>query len=279
MKEFIASGIVAYNPDMPLFKKNIEAISPQCQVVFIIDNGSSNIVSIRDTANKYENVVLIENTKNLGIAYALNQIFFNAMELGYEWLITLDQDSICSDNLVEQLYGYVNIPGVGVICPKIDYRNFPKKKHVSNAEYDYIEACMTSGSLTKVQAWKNVGGFDNWMFIDYVDNDFCMRLKTRNYKIIRANRVLMYHELGNTTIKNFFGVKISLFNHSEFRNYYYCRNSIYFIKKYKNNISVKKYILILIYWELKKIFFEKNRKETINSMIKGIKNGFKKSDR
>lgn len=34
------------------------------------------------------------------------------------------------------------------------------------------DECITSGSLTSVEAWQKIGGFDEWLEIDGVDFDF-----------------------------------------------------------------------------------------------------------
>ena len=174
---------------------------------------------------------------------------------------------------------YINEKNVGILCPVVKYENGEVLKYSSDKELETVEACMTSGSLTNITAWKNVGKFDEWMFIDYVDNDFCMRLNLGGYKVVRVNHAFLNHELGKVQFKKFFKKKIYYYNHSATRNYYYVRNNIYFLKCYYNNVKIPKEIMKLLYWEAIKIIFEKNKKETLKSCFKGLASGIRASCR
>jgi len=281
MKEFnikfnnfrVCAGIVTFNSDIKRLRQNIVAIYKQVEVIIIVDNGSKNIYEIQQLIRGKDNIFLVKNIFNEGIAKALNQIFMFAESRDFNWIITLDQDSVCENNMIETFAKYISYPNVGVICPRIDYFNHKQKKDIKSNEIDYVQACMTSASLTSLLAWKKVGGFDEWMFIDYVDNDFGMRLKLHGYKIIRVNQTILHHILGRSEIKKIGIFKALVFNHTPFRNYYYVRNSIYFIKKYRKHINVLKYIAILVIWELKKLVLEKNRIQTAKSLIAGLKDG------
>ena len=66
-----------------------------------MDNGSDNIKNIEDCVlNNWKNITIIKNGKNEGIAKALNQMFEFAIEQQYEYVLTLDQDSVCPDNII-----------------------------------------------------------------------------------------------------------------------------------------------------------------------------------
>jgi len=271
-KNKICCGIVTYNPDVKVLKDNINNIINQVNFIIIVDNNSKNINEIEKIYQKIHNVHLIKNKKNLGIAKALNQIFSFAKKQNYDWVLTLDQDTISGTNMVKKLSKNIFKSNIGIICPRVKYFN-----HSDNNEFksdtEYVRACMTSGSLTSVKAWLDVDGFDEWMFIDYVDNDFDMKLELNNYKILRDNDAVMYHRLGEAEEKKIWFLSFMIYNHSAFRNYYYVRNSIYFIKKYQEHISVVKYILILIMWESKKLFFEDNKFKTLKTFFKGFYDG------
>ena len=89
----INGGIVTYNPDIEKLKKNISRIAGQVCKLVIADNGSKNIEDIKRLAAAFENVSVILNYENFGIARALNQIMKWSSNNGGDWTITLDQDS------------------------------------------------------------------------------------------------------------------------------------------------------------------------------------------
>ena len=97
------AGITLYEPDVHRLLENIDAVLPQVDKLICVDNGSKNIAEIKDRIHwKYPEVEIIENGENLGIARALNQMFEYAEAHVYDWVLTLDQDSVCPENLMEE---------------------------------------------------------------------------------------------------------------------------------------------------------------------------------
>lgn len=271
----VCGVIISYNPNIDRLYENVSALVSQVSELVIVDNASHNILSIQDRLSCIDRISYILNDNNEGIAKALNQGLEFARHRNYKWALTMDQDSVVSDNLILAYSEYMDWDKIAIICPLVEYKNYHRKKdHTGNA-YDYVEACMTSGSLTNVDAWKYVGGFDEWMFIDYVDNDFCTNLGINGYKILRANNAILQHELGNAEKINIFFCNVVVFKYSKMRNYYYVRNIIYYIKKYSFKINIIKHILILLYAEFKKILFESNKIESGSSFFKGLWDGIK----
>lgn len=269
----ICAGIVLYNPNEGRLSDNINAVISQVSVLFLVDNASNNIHSIRDRWIKNPKIRFITNNKNEGIAKALNQMCEAASLECYRWILTLDQDSVCPNNLIETFIPFTENNQIGIVCPRFKL-NISNDLLTKNNNLEYVDYCITSASLTRLEAWKRSGKFDEWMFIDCVDYDFCIKLKNTGYKIIKVNDITINHEVGNAEIKCLpFNIKIILYNHNKIRNYYMVRNTIYIIRKYSNNKSVYKWIPRLLYWELCKIIFEKNKKATFMSLLQGLIDG------
>ena len=70
----VCAGVVTYNPDIKILQKNLQALSPQVQDVFVVDNGSDNIHDIENLIGGFNNLTIFSNPKNLGIAQALNKL-------------------------------------------------------------------------------------------------------------------------------------------------------------------------------------------------------------
>lgn len=160
-KILIYAGIVSYNPDMVRLRDNINAIYSQVDKLIIVDNKSENLNDIEYFVEKYENIILIKNNDNLGIAKALNQI----MEVGLceraDWVLTLDQDSVVSKFLISEYRKYIDMPNVGMLTCMIKDRNTKGSMFRENeCEYEEVQKCYTSGCLTKVSAWDTSGHFD-----------------------------------------------------------------------------------------------------------------------
>ena len=273
MVEFLV-GIVSYNPSIESFKNNLKRI--KYSDILIVDNGSKNKVEIESVC-KRNNVKLIKNSRNLGIASALNQIFSYAKKKRYTWVLTLDQDSQIDETVLKHMKKCKNNQAVGIYCPQIyDYiaNVVWPQTHLENS-YTEITRCITSGSLTSVSAWDSIGGFDEYLFIDEVDNDFCYRLRKQGYKILLIPHTRMKHKVGKTKVRNFLGIKLFIRNHSAMRKYYITRNRLYLDKKYYKKIRIKTIAKSLLFI-LKTFAFENDKLEKLKACGRGFRDAVKK---
>lgn len=271
------AGIVTFNPDTTLLTSVLTAVSCQFDCVYIYDNASINIDEIKRVINSYANVKLFVSSINNGIAKALNVLSETAIEDGYSWMLTLDQDTIISEGLYDSFSELKNEANIGIICPRVNYNNFKvKEKGNLHERYSEVVACMTSGSYMSLEAWKKTKGFDEWMFIDWVDNDICTQFTLAGFRIIRDNQVFMEHNLGNPVkVKTLFGTKID-FQYSAFRVYYMVRNELYYTRKYWNFVNKYKYLAISIRSILNLLLLYWHDKDRRHSISQGIKDGIRK---
>ncbi len=268
----IAAGIVTYNPELERLNDVLKHIPEQISTTWIIDNGSTNLIGIKTVIDHYSNINLICNSTNLGIAAALNQIFEFAEKDGYDWVLTLDDDSVCEKDLLAVLAKYTQIVNAGIICPEAVDSSMTRK--VVSRKVCFVRSCITAGSLTNVEAWKSVGKFDEKMFIDFVDIEFCTRLRENRYRIIKNPTVKIYQKFGNISGKiHFLGLNIYIFNYSPARVYYSVRNQVYYMRKHRKYINVPYQIMYLAGYCVKRILFEDNKRESMKSMGKGIRDG------
>ena len=212
----ICAGIVSFCPEISRLKQSLQSVTAQAEKVFVVDNHSENLSEVKKLVMSFPNAALLENEQNNGIAKALNQMCELAEKEGYEWILTLDQDSLIPKDLLKIFQNYLSEEKIGIICPAVYYEGWEKKAK-SGPPTEYVSACMTSASLTKIQAWKEVGGFREEYFIDYVDNEFCMKLRLHQYKVLRVNGCQMYHQLGDSGIKKIFGLKLHYTRHNPLR--------------------------------------------------------------
>jgi GT2 family glycosyltransferase len=244
-------GIVLFNPNYDSVISNINKLKIQFDTIILFDN--SEYTSEDSTRFFTDNcVVYMSENKNLGIAYALNRIMEKGKELGYEWVITLDQDSSVPYNMNIEYERYFRNEKVGILCPQvIDKRRKYMKLVVTGAEYASVEKCITSASCTRISAWEQSGKYDELLFIDLVDNDFSKRVKIIGYDIYRVNAVLLEQEFGvieykDTLCSKFFiwlgktfqSKNIAKLSYkkkvSPLRIYYTNRNVIYLNKRHHN---------------------------------------------
>lgn len=269
----ILAGIVLYNPDEIRLNQNIEAVIKQVDEILLVDNNSSNYERVLKKYSNEAKIKILHNDKNEGIAYALNQILEYANNNSYDYFLTLDQDSICKESIIDNYKKYINLPNMSMITCEIEDRNIKSSKKPQKENVIEIDRCITSGTFNKTKALLEVGGFDNKMFIDYVDFDICQSLKESGYKIYKINFEGLLHEVGKGKLVKILNKEIYVYNHNDLRVYYYVRNAIYYMKKhklksnnFKNFIRLNKRITIII-------LFEKGKFLKLKAILKGIKDG------
>ena len=268
----IAAVVVFYNPSDENIK-NIYNYIDSVDKLYIVDNSDDDVVRIKDT----KKIKYIKLGENKGIAYALNSGAKNAIEDKYKYLLTLDQDSKMTGNIVNKMVEYLKgskDKKIGLISP---YQDIDSKNDVLNNDVEDMVEVMTSGNIINLDAYKKIGGFKDWLFIDCVDTDYCMNLHKHGYKVLRLNNVVMKHELGNLKVHKLFGKEYPCYNHNPIRRYYIVRNNLYINSMYHDLYpDYCDWLLRVQKGQVKRIIaFEKNKIKKLKMMFKGYKD-FKK---
>jgi len=237
-KETICAVYVTYHPDANL-PERMGRIARQVGHIVIVDNHSDEeAVHMLRALCQAENAELIENKENLGIAAALNQGVTRAIELGYSWALTLDQDSWPEPRLVDALDKiYASHPerekvkmiGSNYILPATGHMAFEPGS--TTPSFIETECVITSGSLMSLKAFEEVGPFREDFFIDQVDDEYCLRLRSYGYKVLISSKPLMIHSCGNVSIRKHLWREVCS-NHSPLRRYYITRNRLILYRIY-----------------------------------------------
>ena len=275
----VAAIIVSYNPDSNLFD-SINLLLNQVEKVIIVDNGSKEkYVKYIKSINE-DKIEIILNKENLGIATALNIGVRKALENGYEWILTMDQDSKASPDMVKKMFNVYNSinreerKDILSIFPNfVDERIQSIEENSNMNSYEYVDADITSGNLLRKEVFEKVGFFDDSLFIDLVDTDFCMRLNEKGIKMIKIRDAVLYHSLGQSkTIKGILG-SFNTSNHSALRRYYMTRNRFYIWEKYKglNSFTLNRDKKLFKKEFVKIILGEKDKVNKIKMVLRGYK--------
>ncbi len=271
----LSVGIVLYNPNIDNLKNNIKEIEEIADYIFLIDNNSKNFDLIKKIHKG--NIIVKSNSSNLGIAKALNQILELSYEKNVDYLLTLDQDSILSKKTIEEMLKYVNNKDVAIVCPIINDLN-RNKQAIQKEETLEVNRCITSGSLMNLKVCKDIGFFDEKMFIDYVDFDYCKRITLSNKKILRIKNAVLDHEIGKRSTRKFLFWQVYPTNHNANRIYFFSRNIKYYLRKYSKRLSFKEYLhdYIHLAWKLVCIIlYENDKRNKIQKFFNGIKDSKK----
>jgi len=268
----ITAIIVLYNPDHSVME-NIESYIDKVDKIYAVDNSEYKNNFFIKEFQKNKKIKYIDNKGNRGIAHALNVGASEAIKDGYDFLLTMDQDSKASEKMIflmlECLKNF-NMAEIGIISPF-----HASKFHAVSSENGCVEKkmVMTSGNLLSLEAYKKTGPFLEELFLDYVDNEYCLRLQKNGYVVVQASEAILHHNLGELSMHTLLGKNIYCYNYPPIRYYYRTRNVIVTNRAYD-------YIDYLYFKELLKdiikiMLYEKNKMKKFQHMCFGIVDAIK----
>lgn len=194
----------------------------------VVDNSS---IDNGNLLRGYDNVEYVPNYDNLGIAVALNIGCKRAVEMGAEWILTMDQDSKFDAGevikFIDLANQYEGIDFVGIFAPTLLYNLNSNRHNRVNVLYQTREVVMTSGNILSAVVFLQSKGFKEEFFIDCVDDEYCYRIRKLGYNIVRINQVYLHHTLGKEGEIDILGKKIKFPIHNSIRRYYIFRNNLY----------------------------------------------------
>ncbi|MFO7447593.1 MAG: glycosyltransferase family 2 protein [Ignavibacteriaceae bacterium] len=269
----VAAIVVLYNPDWEVLE-NIKSYINQVDILFAVDNSAPVInKTILDQILLFDHVRYICNHTNLGIAAALNIGAQKAVNEGFEYLLTMDQDSIATPNMVEKLIECCSgNEFIGLAAPE-HLTSFSLNCNLREKIYENESVVMTSGNIINLAAFNKTGGYNEKLFIDYVDYDYCIRLKENNYQIVRVKNAVLFHNVGKLAEKKIGFKKVYPTNHNPIRLYYQTRNRFYLRSIYKNKYSsfFKDDLISFRNNLIKILLFEEKKIAKLKMIIKGYK--------
>ncbi len=272
--------VITYYPDNEVISR-LHRIRQQLPSVMIIDNASDkNCLSILREFAESSSVKLLENDHNKGIAEALNQGASLAIELGFSWVLTLDQDTLIQNDMFDvltEIYKSSNCssPLIGSNYWDV-HKNKPNLKCHLCAGKTFVERCtvLTAGTLLKLDLFQSIGGFRSDYFIDSVDHEYCLRARANGYVVLSSCKPLMSQFIGRPSCR---GSLMFTSNQLPVRRYYMARNALVTAKSYfwhEPHWSVRQVIGLFVTF-LSIVLFEKDKRNKLHAQIRGIVDALK----
>lgn len=274
-RDRVAGVVVLYNPNGRI-AGNIGSYVHDLGRLYVVDNSEGPIPSALEAfLVGVRNAEYIRFGENVGIARALNEGAVRAMNDGFEWLLTMDQDSSAPPGMVARLHEFAaagHKEGVAVVAPMTsdDHR---AQTAGGQIEWEYAMTVYSSGNLVDLAAVRAVGGWRNEMFIDSVDHAFNLDLQKKGYKIVRLNRLVLDHSLGEgRTIRLPGRGRVTLTTgHDHIRRYYITRNRLYVSSLFADSFPefVRSQKVLERKELLKIVLFEKDKIRKLKSVCRG----------
>lgn len=264
MNMHLAAVVILYNPNESV-KANINSYIQYVDKLYVIDNSDTKDTAYPNLFTSEKKIQYIDNGDNKGIAHALNRGFGEALKDHYDYLLAMDQDSgFRPGDFKKLLTSLEDNQRIGIYAP-LAFENELELIPVSN------KISITSGSIFNLNVYKKVGPFNDDLFIDSVDTEYCLRMDQKGYILKRIPSVTLDHQLGRTTKNRFMFWDFYTTNHSSLRRYYMSRNRFYLWKKFKTDYpGFVHFDKISTFKELiKVILVEDNKLDKIKMTIKG----------
>jgi rhamnosyltransferase len=235
--------IVTYNPNFNQLSELLCSLESQVAGVVIVDNASVEFdwSRIDSLGLDYFKIDLIKLDNNLGLGGGLNIGVNFSKELNFPFVLLLDQDSLPDSEMVNNLhlaYERLNtVKNVAAVGPTFKdpltgflsrFKAVTGQRQLGFTEVDFL---ITSGSYVSIAAFDRVGKFDEGLFIDYVDAEWCFRAKKFGMKVFGIDDAIMTHSLGESRIRIWLFRWRTISLHRSFRYYYIFRNWIHLTRK------------------------------------------------
>jgi len=225
--------VVFFHPDPETIKQSLTFTS-LFERVYIFDNTEGEHLNRQRVIACSPGAIYLHKKENLGMAVALNIAARQALKDGLDGVVTMDQDSRWNESeLKNYLACLANYPDPDKVAMfGINFEN--QSSFSSDCQAKETEYLITSGSWINLDIYSSLAGFDENLFIDEVDHDYCYQAILNGYRIIRFEHIFLQHAIGfQKKVKIFLSKTYSYRNlHQPIRMYYILRNYLYINKKY-----------------------------------------------
>jgi len=188
----------------------IHSFLPSGVSIYILNNGSSS--SARDAIGKfcdnYKQIKIFDSDVNLGVAVGRNYLIRHTSE---KWLFCVDNDiTIKTKKWVHKFINYLSLyPNIKVFTPRLyNIRNNRYRGNISffiigdiiivKTVHDdkFLNSFPGGASIINRELFNKFGFFDDKMFVEYEDYEFCIRaiLLGNSIKVMPIYNIELVHD-------------------------------------------------------------------------------------
>ena len=232
----ICAVTVLYQPS-DIVCDNIDTYLNEVDHLYLYDNSSEPGGGVYQKYNDDSRITFITPGQNMGLSRAFNEVARIASLEGYTWMITFDQDSKAEKGMISSMREFVDsdlckdeVALVGPVVNDLNEENIVQSNYLS-----YYDKLVQSGAMHHLQKFELLGGYDEKLFIDEIDNEYCARCIIAGYKIVKLNNALLIHNQQDEDVEKRFvdGAMLYVNKFSSDRYYYKYRNALYCYEKYQ----------------------------------------------
>jgi rhamnosyltransferase len=279
----VFSVIVCFGPDVRPLTRLCDSLLADGSQVVLVDNTEAPYL---DEAAFPVGCRLITLGTNTGIAHAQNIGISHAIESAADVIAFFDQDSQVEPGFLHELLSPLNPREPEVVSPlyvdstdgselpslRIGRYGFSSPVHRGTTNTPYaVDIVISSGTAATRRVFKVAGTFDENLFIDFVDTEWCFRCRSNNIPIRVVPSAVMRHRIGSESIKLGIG---TLLVHNPTRCYYQLRNCFLLFKKpHIPVLFAMKQALSIFLSRALLLFFVENRSNYVKAYLSALRDG------
>lgn len=264
----MAAAIILYHPEDKMIEYILN-LRQYFETVYLFDNTESEDQTKRTRKRlSQKGIKYAAKNSNMGLAYGLNVCCNAAYKDGWQWIMLFDQDSVVTKDLVGSMKAFIEQYDEEKLAIAVPMLDDCKNRNVKQVKAKRKKEVMTSGMTLKLSAYKQNGYFLNALFVDYVDYEYCLRLKENGFFILENNQAVLRHNQYDEE-KVLAGYKIN--KYSPLRHYYIARGYCYILKRYgydKIFIEQLKETTYRRLWRV--LFYDDHKIKKMLAMILGV---------
>lgn len=263
MNPSILAVIVAYNPDLDLLRDNIAAFADVVDRILLWQNSP--------VAFEHPKAVLCGDGSNQGIPAALNYAWHYAEEHGFDYLLTMDQDSIWHgfQDFVRTATASSTPEGIYVPCINED---------ASTGIFLPADDVITSGMFLPVGLIGRIGGWRNDFLVEAVDIDFQIRAQMAGIPFFKIPAGHLSQTFAKRHIASRFGLHFHVYDYPLSRLYEIYRNHWIVIRSYPGRTKTlrRRFIRNFYLHRIPRILLgEKDRFRKLRAIAAGTRAGLR----
>ena len=195
--------------------------------IYVVDNASTD-ESVSKLRERFgDTVTVIVNAENIGGSGGFNTGIKKAEELGYQYIMLLDNDAMLEEHAIERLFEYLEAHKDVGFCGaetlnmhyperyqdfggRLDFDAFYMRGIMAGSgkleipvamEADYVASCAL---LCRMEAVRAAGGMPEENFIYWDDVEMCTRCRMAGYKVVVLSTAKAYHDISGAGPQNLF---------------------------------------------------------------------------
>jgi rhamnosyltransferase len=282
--------VILYHPNEAHLAA-LGALRHRCDALLVVDNTPQPDARAREVCARV-GIALLHRGNRGGIAGAYNAGLAELFRERIDAVALFDQDSSIPDayfptmrKVCAELGSRAFLAGprlfddnvrsfvLGVWTDGFTLRRLRIKPDAMFQQCGYLIA---SGCLVSRVAFETLGPFNESLFIDHVDTDYCYRALSHKVPVYVVPALVLVHRIGAGQWHTLGPLKIASMNQPWRRCYYGARNAVWVGMRYGLRLPVALMPTLVVFWQIVKIvFFERDKRAKLCSTLLGFVDGLR----